>query len=57
MIPTVYFFCERLVLKIHNGAAALIRVTALALFDNDGLERLTGRRYLRNMPHTRTGGM
>ena len=57
MIPTVYFFWERLVLKIHNGAAALIRVTALALFDNDGLERLTGRRYLRNMPHTRTGGM
>ena len=45
MIPTIYFLCERLVLKIHNGAAALFQGITLALFDNDGLERLTERRY------------
>jgi 2-polyprenyl-3-methyl-5-hydroxy-6-metoxy-1,4-benzoquinol methylase len=47
MIAPVYFFLERLVLLVHNGAAALIQGLSLGLLSNEQLERLTEQRYLR----------
>jgi len=51
MIAPIYFFLERLILSIHNGAAALIQGLALGLMSNEQLERLTEQRYLRQSAH------
>src|SRR6266496_836143 len=46
MIVTLYFFLERFVLLIHNGAATLLQGVFLGLLSNETLERLTEHRYL-----------
>lgn len=46
MIASLYFFLERLVLWISNGATALIQGLALGLLSNEELARLTEQRYL-----------
>jgi len=47
MIAPIYFFLERLVLWIHNGATALIQGLSIGSLSNEQLEQLTEQRYLR----------
>jgi len=47
MIVSLYFFLERLLLWINNGATAVIQGLSLGLLSNEALERLTEHRYLR----------
>jgi hypothetical protein len=51
MIAPIYFFLERLILSIHNAAAALIQGLTLGLLSNEQLERLTEQRYLQQAAH------
>jgi len=47
MIVPIYFFLERALTWIHNGATALIQGLSLGLLSNEKLERITEQRYLR----------
>jgi hypothetical protein len=47
MIAPLYFFIERVLTWIHNGAVALIQGSALGLLSNNTLEGLTEYRYSR----------
>jgi 2-polyprenyl-3-methyl-5-hydroxy-6-metoxy-1,4-benzoquinol methylase len=47
MIVPIYFFLERVLTWIHNGATALIQGLSLGLLKNETLERITEQRYLR----------
>lgn len=48
MIAPLYFFIERVLTWIHNGAVALIQGSALGLLSNNALEGLTEYRYSRH---------